>query len=107
MGVGSTICRCLSRRVGLGVGLVVPSHGSVVFHPVWSTTLLTLSALSATGMSWVIPALAVATLGHSRMHSSPLDYSRMAPKVKRAVNKGLALGAFLGVLNVNPNHRYV
>ena len=104
---GSTVCRSLSRRVGLGIGLAAPSHGSVVFHSVWATTFLTLSALSATGMGWMSPAPAVAALGNPRVHCSPPDCSCMSPKVKRAVNKGLALGPLLRVPNVNPNHRHV
>ena len=39
----STICSCFSRRVKLRVGFTAPSHGSVVFHFVWSTILLILS----------------------------------------------------------------
>jgi len=29
---GNTICRCLFRRVGLGIGLATPSYRSVVFY---------------------------------------------------------------------------
>ena len=65
----STICSSLSRRVGLGIGLAAPSHRSVVFHSVWSTAFLALSALSATCMGWMSPAPAVATLGNPRMHA--------------------------------------
>jgi len=28
----STICSCLSRRIGLGISFVAPSHRSVVFY---------------------------------------------------------------------------
>ena len=77
-----TICSCLSRRVRLGIGLATPSQEPVVLNSVRTTTLLTLSALSMTGMCWVTPAPAVATLGHSRVHSSPSDCSCVMLKVK-------------------------
>ena len=47
---GRTSCSGLSRRVGLSVSLATPSQQSVVLNSVRTTTLLTLSALSATGM---------------------------------------------------------
>ena len=58
-------------------------------------------------MGWMSPAPTVATLGNPRIYSSPLDCSCMIPKIKGAVNKGLALGTLLRVPNVNPNHRHV
>ena len=67
----SAICGCLSRRVGLRVGFAAPSHGPVVFHSMWSTTLLTLSTLSTTSVDRMSPVPAVATLGNHRVHSSP------------------------------------
>jgi len=67
----SAICSCLSRRVGLRVGFAAPSHGPVVFHSMWSTTLLTLSTLSTTSVDRMSPVPAVATLGNHRVHSSP------------------------------------
>jgi len=67
----SAICGCLSRRVGLRVGFAAPSHGPVVFHSMWSTTLLTLSTLSTTSVDRMSPVPAVATLGNPRVHSSP------------------------------------
>ena len=79
---GHTSCSGLSRRVGLSVSLATPSQEPVVLNSVRTTTLLTLSALSATGMCRVSPAPAIATLGHSRVHSSPSDCSSMTPKVK-------------------------
>jgi len=79
---GSTICCSLSRRVGLRIGLATPSHRSVVFHSVWATTFLALSALSATGMGWMTLAPTVVALGNPRVHCSPLDYSCVSPKVK-------------------------
>ena len=48
-----TSCSSLSRRVGLSVSLATPSQEPVVLNSVRTTTLLTLSALSATGMCWV------------------------------------------------------
>ena len=77
-----TSCSRLSRRVRLGIGLATPSQEPVVLNSVRTTTFLTLSALSATGMCWVTPAPAVAALGHSRMHSSPSDCSCVTLKVK-------------------------
>ena len=79
----------------------------MVFYSVWSATFLALSVLSVTCMGWMSPAPAVVILGNPRMHSSPLDYSCMMPKVEEAVNKGLALGTLLRVPDVNPNHRHV
>ena len=77
-----TSCSSLSRRVRLSVSLATPSQEPVVLNSVKTTTLLTLSALSTTGMCWVTPVPAVATLGHSRVHSSPSDYSCVTLKVK-------------------------
>jgi len=74
----STICGCLPRRVGF----VAPSYGSMVFHSIWSTTLLTLSTLSTTCVGWMSPAPAVATLGNSRMHSSPPNCGCVTSKVE-------------------------
>ena len=79
---GCTSCSSLSRRVRLSVGLATPSQEPVVLNSVRTTTFLTFSALSVTGMCWVSPAPAVATLGHSRVHSSPSDYSCVTLKVK-------------------------
>ena len=44
----STLEDVRAKRVGLRVSFAAPSHGSVIFHSVWSTALLILSALSAT-----------------------------------------------------------
>ena len=79
---GCTSCSSLSRRVRLSVSLAIPSQEPVVLNSVKTTTLLTLSALSATGICWVTPAPAVATLGHSRVHSSLSDCSSVTPKVE-------------------------
>ena len=48
--IGCTSCSGLSRRIGLGIGLVTPSQQSVVLNSVRTTTFLTLSTLSAIGM---------------------------------------------------------
>jgi len=40
----------LPRRVRLGISLAIPSQQSVVLNSVRTTTFLTLSALSVTGM---------------------------------------------------------
>ena len=77
-----TICSRLPRRVRLGIGLATPSQEPVVLNSMKTTTLLTLSALSATGMCWVSPAPAIATLSNPRVHSSPSDCSCVMPKVK-------------------------
>ena len=45
-----TICSRLSRRVRLGISLAIPSQQSVVLNSVRTTTFLTLSTLSVTGM---------------------------------------------------------
>jgi len=58
-------------------------------------------------MGWMSPMPAVATLGNPRMCSSPPDCSCVMPKIKRAVNKDLALGTLLRVPDINPNHRHV
>ena len=79
---GYTSCSGLSRRVRLGIGLAISSQQSVVLNSMRTTTFLTFSALSATGMCWVTPAPTIATLGHSRVHSSPSDCSCVTPKVK-------------------------
>ena len=79
---GCTSCSSLSRRVRLSVSLAIPSQEPVVLNSVRTTTFLTLSTLSATGMCWVSPAPAIATLGHSRVHSSPSDCSCVTLKVK-------------------------
>ena len=77
-----TICSRLPRRVRLSVSLVTPSQEPVVLNSVRTTTLLTLSALSVTGMCWMTPVPAVVTLGYSRVHSSPSDCSCVTLKVK-------------------------
>ena len=77
-----TICSCLPRSVRLGIGLATLSQQSVVLNSVRTTTFLTFSALSMIGMCWVSPALAIAILGHSRMHSSSSNCSSMTPKIK-------------------------
>ena len=79
---GCTSCSNLSRRVGLGIGLATPSQQSVVLNSVRTTTFLTLSALSTTGMCWVIPVPAIVTLSNPRVHSSPSDCSCVMLKVK-------------------------
>ena len=79
---GHTSCSSLSRRVGLGIGLAIPGQELVVLNSVRTTTFLTLSALSVTGMCWVSPAPAVVTLGHSRVHSSLSNCSCVMLKVK-------------------------
>ena len=79
---GYTSCSGLSRRVRLGIGLAISSQQSVVLNSMRTTTFLTFSALSATGMCRVSPAPTIATLGHSRVHSSPSDCSCVTPKVK-------------------------
>ncbi|KAL9710873.1 hypothetical protein Ac2012v2_8374 [Leucoagaricus gongylophorus] len=79
---GCTSCSRLPRRVRLSVSLATPSQEPVVLNSVRTTTFLTLSTLSATGMCWVTPAPAIATLGHTRVHSSPSDCSCVTPKVK-------------------------
>ena len=79
---GRTSCSSLSRRVRLSVSLATPSQQFVVLNSVRTTTFLTLSTLSATGMCWVTPAPAIATLSNPRVHSSPSDCSCVTPKVK-------------------------
>ena len=78
----SAICGCLPRRVGLGVGFAAPSHRPMVLHSVWSTTLLTLSILIMIYVGQMSPAPTVATLGNSRVHSSPPDCGCIMSKVK-------------------------
>ena len=77
-----TSCSRLPRRVRLGIGLTTPSQQSVVLNSMRTTTFLTFSALSATGMCRVSPAPTIATLSNPRIHSSPPDCSSMAPKIK-------------------------
>ena len=77
-----TICSCLPRRVRLGIGLTTSSQEPVVLNSVRTTTFLTLSALSTTGICWVSPAPAIATLGNLRVHSNTSDCSSMTPKIK-------------------------
>ena len=77
-----TICSHLHRWVRLGIGLATPSQQSVVLNSMRTTTFLTFSVLSVTGMCWVTPVPAIATLGYSRVHSSPSDCSCVMPKVK-------------------------
>ena len=102
-----TSCSCLPRRVRLGIGLVTPSQQSVVLNSVRTTTFLILSALSMTGMCRMSPALAIAILGHSRVHSSPSDCGSIMPKIKWVVNKSLTLRPLLRVPNINPDNRHV
>jgi len=77
-----TICSHLPRRVRLRIGLATPSQQSVVLNSIRTTTFLTFSALSATGMCRMSPAPAIATLSNHRVHSSPSDCSSMTPKIK-------------------------
>ena len=77
-----TICSRLPRRVRLGIGLATPSQQSVVLNSIRTTTFLIFSALSVTGMYRVFPASIIATLGYSRVYSSPSDCSSMMPKIK-------------------------
>ena len=77
-----TICSCLPRRIRLGIGLVAPSQQSVVLNSMRTTIFLTLSTLSMTGMCRISPVPAIATLGYSRVHSSPSDCGSMMPKIK-------------------------
>ena len=77
-----TIYSCLPRRVRLGIGLTISSQQSVVLNFMRPTTFLTLSTLSMTSMCWMSLAPTIATLGHSRVHSSPHDCSNMMPKIK-------------------------
>jgi len=77
-----TSCSCLPRRVRLGIGLATPSQQSVVFNSIRTTTFLTFSTLSTTGMCRMSPAPAIATLGYSRVHSSSSDHGSMTPKIK-------------------------
>ena len=56
VGTRYTICSRLPRRVGLGIGLATPSQQSVVLNSIRTTTFLTFSALSATGMCRMFPA---------------------------------------------------
>ena len=99
-----TSCSSLSRRVGLSVSLATSSQQSVVLNSVRTTTLLTLSALSATGMCWVTPAPAIVTLNNPRVHSSPPDCSSMMSNVECLVNESLTFGTLLRVPNVNPDY---
>ena len=85
----------LPRRVRLGIGLATPSQQSVVLNSMRTTTFLTFSVLSVTSICWVTPVPAIATLGYSRVHSSPSDCSCVMPKVKWAVNEGLTFGTLL------------
>ena len=77
-----TICSRLPRRVGLGIGLATPSQQSVVLNSMRTTTFLTFSTLSVTGMCRVSPVLAIVTLSDPRVHSSPPDCSSTTPKIK-------------------------
>ena len=77
-----TICSHLPRRIRLGIGLAAPSQQFVVLNSMRTTIFLTFSTLSATDMCRVSPAPAIATLGHSRVHSSPSDCGSMTPKIK-------------------------
>ena len=79
---GRNSCSSLSRRVRLSVSLVTPSQEPVVLNSMRTTTFLTFSALSMTGMCRVSPASAIATLSDPRVHSSPSDCSSMMPKIK-------------------------
>ena len=73
---------CLSRRIRLRIGLIIPSQQSVVLNSMRTTTFLTFSALSMTGMCRMFPVLAIVILGYSRVHSSLSDCSSMMPKIK-------------------------
>ena len=79
---GCTSCSCLPRRVRLGIDLATPSQQSVVLNSIRTTTFLTLSALSTTGMCWMSPVPTIVILGHSRVHRSSSDCSSMMPKIK-------------------------
>jgi len=79
---GRTSCSSLSRRVRLSASLATPSQEPVVLNSVRTTTFLILSTLSMTGMCWVSPVPAVATLSNPRVHSSPSDCSCVTLKVK-------------------------
>ena len=80
--VRCTSCSCLPRRVRLGIGLATPSQQSVILNSMRTTTFLTFSALSMTGMCKMSPVSTIATLSDLRMHNSPLDCSSMTLKIK-------------------------
>ena len=101
---GHTSCSCLSRRVRLGIGLATPSQQSVVLNSVRTTTFLTLSALSVTGMCWVSLVPVIVTLSNLMVYGSPSDCSCVILKVKGVVNKSLIFGILLRVPNVNPDY---
>jgi len=102
-----TSCSCLPRRVRLEIGLATPSQQSVVLNSMRTTTFLTFSALSVTGMCWMSPAPTIVTLSNPRVHSSPLDCSCVMLKVKWAVNESLTFGTLLRVPNINPDNKHV
>ena len=77
-----TICSYLPRRVGLRISLATPSQQSVVLNSMRTTTFLTFSTLSATGMCRVSPAPTIVTLSNPRVHSSLPDCSCVTLKVK-------------------------
>jgi len=77
-----TICSRLPRRVRLRIGLATPSQQFVAPNSMKTTTFLTFSPLSATGMCKMSPVPAIVTLGHSRVHSSSPDCNSMTPKIK-------------------------
>ena len=97
----------LLRRVRLGNSLVIPSQQSVVLNSMRTTTFLTFSTLSTTGICRVSPMPTIATLSNPRVHSSPPDCSSMIPKIKWVVNEYLTLGPLLRVLDVNLDNRHV
>jgi len=79
---GCTSSHRLPRGIRLRICLAAPSQQSVVLYSVRTTTFLIFSALSMTDMCRMSPVLAIVTLGHSKMHSSPSDHGSMTPKIK-------------------------
>ena len=79
---GYTSCNHLPRGIRLGIGLTTPSQQSVVLNSMKTTTFLTFSALSVTGIYKISPAPAIATLGYSRIYSNLFDHSSMVPKIE-------------------------
>ena len=102
-----TSCSCLSRRVRLGINLVTPSQQFMVLNSVRTTIFLTFSILSMTGMCRMSPVPVIATLGNSRVYSSPSDYSSMTPKVKWVANEGFIFETLLRVPDINPDNIHV
>ena len=79
---GYTSCSCLPRRVRLGIDLAIPSQQSVVLNFMRTTTFLTFSTLSMTGMCWMSPVPTIVILGHSRVHRNSPDCGSMTSKIK-------------------------